>query len=97
MCVLPSKSEPTENAEVANVSQLNERLLNENIHRSPEKATGGSEIDTSVGQKHDNNPESVQFSRSSRAIVMNATTLARYGEVDGLVYDKSRPGDKSLT
>ncbi|KAI7795884.1 rRNA methyltransferase 3B, mitochondrial [Triplophysa rosa] len=95
--LLTSNNEPTENAEqVSKVSQFNERLLNENIHRSPEKARWGSESVTSVSQKHDNNPESVQFSGSSRGIVMNATTLPRYGEVDGLLYDKSRPGDKSL-
>lgn len=95
--VLTSNNEPSENAkQVANVRQFNERLLNENIHRSPEK-TRGLESATSVNQKHENNPESVQFSRATREIVMNATTLHRYGEVDGLLYEKSRPGDKSLT
>lgn len=87
---LTSNNEPIENVK-QNSSQFSEHLFNDNTHRISEKARGGL---TSVSQKHDNNPVSVQFSHKK---VMNVTTLPRFGEVDGLLYEKSRPGDKSVT
>ncbi|KAF4098262.1 rRNA methyltransferase 3B, mitochondrial [Onychostoma macrolepis] len=55
-------------------------------------------------QRPDNISDSVQFSQLPREKVINAdrrdnhqpTKLSCFGEVDGLLYEKAQPGDKSL-
>ncbi len=78
------------------VVSKNEHLLQDNIFRNPRK----DRI-----QRPDNISDSVQFSQLPREKMINAdrcnnhqpTKLSRFGEVDGLLYEKAQPGDKSLT
>ncbi|KAI2651060.1 rRNA methyltransferase 3B, mitochondrial [Labeo rohita] len=80
-----------------------EHLLQDNIFKNAEKASiqrpDCARYDTrSCG----NISDSVQFSQLPQKKVINDdthrfTTLSRFGEVDGLLYEKAQPGDKSLT
>ncbi|XP_077051016.1 rRNA methyltransferase 3B, mitochondrial [Siphateles boraxobius] len=88
------------------VSQTNEHSFKDNIFRHPEKASvQRPEIDINVSQSG-NNSHSVQFSklRREKAIIEDChghvaaqSTFSRFREVDGLLYEKSHPGDKCLT
>ncbi|CAM4670598.1 unnamed protein product [Leuciscus chuanchicus] len=98
-----SVNESIENSKQV-VSQTNEHSLKDNIFRNPEKARiQRAEIATNVSQS-DNNSHSVQSSQLRRERVINEdrhvaaqSTFSRFGEVDGLLYEKSQPGDKCLT
>lgn len=100
---LISVNESIENSKQV-VSQTSEHSLKDNIFRNPEKARiQRPEIATNVSQS-DNNSHSVQFSQLRRERVINEdrhvaaqSTFSRFGEVDGLLYEKSQPGDKCLT
>lgn len=100
---LISVNEPIENSKQV-VSQTNEHSLKDNIFRNPEKASiQRPDIATNVSQS-DINSHSVQFSQLRREKVINedryvsaqSTIVSRFGEVDGLLYEKSQPGDKCL-
>lgn len=68
------------------VSQ-NEHLLQDNIFRNPRK--------DSI-QPPGNTSDSVQFPQLPRCDDHQPTKSSRFGEVDGLLYEKAQPGDKSL-
>lgn len=101
---LISVNESIENSK--RVVSQNENILQENIFRNAEKASiqrpDCASYDT---QSCGNISDSVQFSQLPQKKVINAdrydnhqfTTLSRFGEVDGLLYEKAQPGDKSLT
>jgi len=88
------------------VNQTNEPSLKDNIFRNPEKAIIQQPEITNVSQS-DNNSYSVHFSQLRRDKAVNedchghvasqSTTNSRFREVDGLLYEKSQPGDKCLT
>ncbi|KAK7130817.1 hypothetical protein R3I94_016080 [Phoxinus phoxinus] len=103
---LISVNESIENSKQI-VSQTNEHSLKDNIFRNLEKASiQRPEIATNVSQS-DNNSHSVQFSQLRREKVIKKedrhghvaaqSTFSRFREVDGLLYEKSQPGDKCLT
>ncbi|NP_001157404.1 rRNA methyltransferase 3B, mitochondrial [Danio rerio] len=85
-----SVNEPTEISEGV-ISQTSERSSqhNNDITRNTDK----SSIENPVSP---NNSQPVQFSHINRQKVINLTSRTRFGEVDGLLYEKLHPGDKSL-
>lgn len=91
-----SVNESIENSKQV-VSQTNEHSIKEKASiQRPENATNVSQIDS--------NSHSVQFSQLRRERVINEdrhvaaqSSFSRFGEVDGLLYEKSQPGDKCLT
>ncbi|XP_055036909.2 rRNA methyltransferase 3B, mitochondrial [Misgurnus anguillicaudatus] len=102
--VLTSSNESIENSQQV-ATQSSKHLLNENIHNKTEKASFQRLDSATSARWRQDISESLQFSRPTREKVMNtnhhvatlATTLPRFGEVDGLLYEKSQPGDKSVT
>ncbi|KTG07291.1 hypothetical protein cypCar_00030725 [Cyprinus carpio] len=65
----------------------NEHLLQDNIFRTPKKYSI-------------HRPDNISDTVLARENVINnhqPTTSSRFGEVDGLLYEKAQPGDKSLT
>jgi len=102
---LTSVNESIENLKQV-VTQTNEHSLKD-IFRNPEKESiQRPEIASNVSQS-DNNSHSVHFSQLRRDKAVNedchghvasqSTTNSRFREVDGLLYEKSQPGDKCLT
>ncbi|XP_056303180.1 rRNA methyltransferase 3B, mitochondrial [Danio aesculapii] len=72
------------------VSQISERSSQ---HNNITRNTYKSSIEN---PESPNNSHSVQFSQIAREKVINVTSRARFGEFDGLLYEKLHPGDKSL-